>query len=481
MVEFVKFFPYEKARDVQTEVLRTLEKEWDNYDCFVLVLPTASGKSSLAKSIMGGVPSASLIVPTNLLVNQFLQEFPTTRTLHRLDSYTCAEWKRPCSVTRAKLAGFCKGCACSKDLQQAKYRNGPGIYNYYTYLAHKTYRDVLIIDEAHLILPVIKEKLSVKVWQHDYKYPSNMYSPEQTLAWIATLPPKKQKDKKVMKLKESCLYKVPEYISQRTEDWFNGKGTVRGEPEERDLIKLTPVDVTQAPPMFWPQEVRKIVLMSGTISAKDIEHLGLSRKRILYVEGKSPIPVANRPIIFEPITSVSRNNMEQATVDLVKYIKEIAEAYPNQKGLVHASYQLARMLEGHLGGGRFMFHSKENKKDIYRKFRDSPAHTGNILIASGLYEGVDLPEDAGRFQIIAKVPWQSLASPAIKHIADLDPEAFAWETIKTLVQAGGRICRGPEDVGDTYIPDSTFWRLLRESKHLFPKYFLEALHIVGDN
>jgi Rad3-related DNA helicase len=95
-----------------------------------------------------------------------------------------------------------------------------------------------------------------------------------------------------------------------------------------------------------------------------------------------------------------------------------------------------------------------------------------------MYEGLDLPEDAGRFQIIAKVPWQSLASPAIKHIAELDPEAFAWETIKTLVQAAGRICRSPDDIGDTFLPDATFWRLLKESKHLFPKYFIEALTIV---
>jgi Rad3-related DNA helicase len=106
-------------------------------------------------------------------------------------------------------------------------------------------------------------------------------------------------------------------------------------------------------------------MMSGTISAKDIEHLGLSRKRILYIEGKSPIPAENRPVIFEPITYVSRNNMDQATVDLAKYIQEIAAAYEGQKGLVHATYQLARDLQLHLGtGGRFMFHNKENKKDI---------------------------------------------------------------------------------------------------------------------
>jgi hypothetical protein len=70
--------------------------------------------------------SVSVITPTNLLVKQFLDEFPDTPTLSRLDSYQCEEWKRPCSVTRARLAKFCKGCKCGGDLAQAKYKNEIG-------------------------------------------------------------------------------------------------------------------------------------------------------------------------------------------------------------------------------------------------------------------------------------------------------------------------------------------------------------------
>lgn len=476
----IENFPYASPRPVQREILETLENNWNKYDVFVLVLPTASGKTAIAKSIMNAYHSVSVITPTNLLVQQFVSEFPNTATLSRLDSYKCAEWKRPCSVTRARLSSFCKGCKCGKDLAQAKYKNGPGVYNYYTYMAHKLYRNVLVVDEAHTLLPVIKDRLALKMWRHDYKYPPTAYRYEQLKEWVDSVyaSGKRKKDKKLAKLKEAVTYKVPEYIAERTQDEFNGKGTVRGEPEMRDLIKLVPVDVTQAPPMFWPREVEKIVLMSGTISKKDIEQLGLSRKRILYIEGKSPIPVDNRPIVAEPVVSVTHSNVDYAVPQLAQYIKEIAAHYEGQKGIIHATYQLAYLLRKHLTGPRYIFHDRDNKGEQYGRFKSALPSSGAVLIASGMYEGIDLPEDLGRWQIIAKVPWQSLGNPAIKHLAELDPEWFNWETIKTLVQAAGRICRTPEDFGVTFIPDRTFLRLINEAKSQFPKYFLDALQFV---
>lgn len=477
----IESFPYASPRPVQREILETLDKHWDQYDVFVLVLPTASGKTAIAKSIMKAHHSVSTITPTNLLVQQFVDEFPDTATLSRLDAYQCAEWKRPCSVTRARLAKFCKGCKCGGDLAQAKYRNGPGIYNYYTYMAHRLFRKVLVVDEAHTLLSVIKDRLALKMWQHDYKYPFNAYRYEQIKDWIDSVyaSGKRKKDKKLAKLKEAVTYKVPECIAERTQDEFNGKGTIRGEPEMRDLIKLTPVDITQAPPMFWPKEVEKIVLMSGTISKKDIEQLGLSRKRILYIEGKSPIHVDNRPVVVEPIVSVTHSNVDNAAEQLANYIKEIAAHYEGQKGIVHATYKLSYLLRKHLTGPRFIFHDRDNKSERYATFRSALPGSGSVLIASGMYEGIDLPEDLGRWQIIAKVPWQSLGNPAIKHLAELDPEWFNWETIKTLVQATGRICRTPDDFGVTFIPDRTFLRLITEAKSQFPKYFLDALQFIN--
>jgi len=473
---FVANFPYSSPRQIQSETLEILQANWANYDVFVIGAPTAFGKTAVARTLMNTLRSVSVITPTNLLVNQFIQEFPDTPTLHRADSYYCAEWKRPCIVTKARMKSYCRGCTCSKDVATAIFQRGPGVYNYHTYLARKLFRDTLVVDEAHNLLPVIKDRLAERLWQHDLKYPTTMYTPEQTLRWIAGLHEKKQKTKKIMALKEAVSYEVPEYIMQRTTDWFNGKGTTRGEPEERDCIKLLPVDISEAVPMFWPREVKKLVLLSATIGRKDVEALGLSRRRVLYINCKSPIPAANRPIIIEPIVSVNRQYIQDGNMThLAEYIQNVAQYHEGEKGMIHVTYQLARLLQPYLTNPRFLFHDKENKGSVYRQFRAASPGSGKVLIGCGLYEGIDLPEDAGRWQIIAKVPWTSLANPAVKHLADLDPDWFMWETWKVLVQASGRICRTPTDQGTTYIPDRTFLRLWKESGHMAPEWWADAL------
>lgn len=486
MADLLRYFPYSEMREIQKRTLEILEKEWDRYDTFVISAPTAYGKTAVAETLIRALGSVSVITPTNLLVQQYRAEFPETCTLSRLDSYRCEEWKRPCSVTKGKLQSFCKGCPASRDLARAKYKKGPGVYNYHIYLAQKIYRDVLVVDEAHNLLPFIRDRLAQKIWQHDYGYPSNMYSTEQIRAWIETLPDHRRKHKKIQALWQSVNYPRPEYLPQRTTDQFNGKGTARGVPEERDCIKLLPVDVRDAPPMFWPGlgrgngEVSKLILLSATIGKKDIEALGLERggrARVLYINCESPIAASHRPIVTVPLVSVNRYSMEEATATIATYLLEVVlPQHQGQKGLVHATYQMARLLRTHLGDDpRFLFHDSGSKREVYEKFRAASPESGTVLVGSGLYEGVDLPQDLGRWQVIAKVPWQSLGSPAVKYQAEQDPEGFAWETVKTLIQACGRICRTPTDYGVTLVLDSTVDKLLLEYRHLFPAWWLDAL------
>jgi Rad3-related DNA helicase len=349
-------------------------------------------------------------------------------------------------------------------------------------MAHKLYRDVLVVDEAHNLIPTIRDRLAVHIWQHDYRYPSNMHTPEEMRKWLGGLHPTKLKHKKIQVLREAVQYQVPTHIARRTTAPFNGKGTRRGFPEERDCIELLPVDISEAPPMMWPREVKKIVLMSATIGEKDIEALGLmgkggpqGRRRVLYIKCKSPISPEHRPIVPLDVVNVNHHSMETGAVEqLANEINQIAAFHPNEKGVVHATYELARRLRSE-GNPRYMFHDKLSKKSVFDAFCSSPASAGAILVASGMYEGIDLAEDLGRFQIVAKIPWPSLGDPAIKHLSALDPEWYLWETLKTTIQACGRICRTPEDYGATYILDSSFRRLYRQGIQMLPQWFVEAI------
>ena len=472
------------------ETLQQLQDNWNNYQVFCISAPTAFGKTAIARAIMNACYGVSVITPTNLLVDQFISEFPDTPTLHRLDSYWCDRWDRPASVTRGKLGGFCKkaddcpGChTASRDIAIAKYQRGPGVYNYYTYMAHKLHRPVLVVDEAHNLLPVIRDRLSLIIWQHDYKYPSNMYSNSQVQNWLSTLPDSKKRSQKIQLLRQAAISRNPQYVIQRDTEWFNGKGTIRGQPEKRDCIRLLPVDVRDAPPMFWPNDVQKIVLMSATIGPKDLAQIGLDpsthKKKTIYLDCKSPIDSSRRPIV--PICSMSVNRASLTDVNQIQAMADEILAVANYhqedgKGVIHATYQLAQLLRSHLSHDiRFMFHSRDDKSDVYKKFRESAPSEAKILVASGMYEGIDLPEDLGRWQVIAKIPWPSLGSPAIQHQAEKDPDWYTWETLKTTIQACGRICRTPEDYGVTYILDQSFERLMRDGHHMMPQWFLDGI------
>ncbi len=469
-------FPYDQPRSGQSELLQTLARLWPAYDVYVLVCPTAFGKTAVIRTLQQWLYSASAITPTNMLVDQFLGEFPDCPTLHRLDSYECADWQTNCAAHRGRTRAFCKGCPASSDLATAKYRRGPGVYNYYTYLAHRLFRDTLIVDEAHNLVPTIQERLSEILWLHDYPELRGAVETSQLLRRVAQLPMRKQKHKKVTHLYEALTSAAPHHVIQFTTEPFNGKGTKRGEPEDRPCIKLYPVDIGDSFSMFAPgDDTKKIVLMSATLGPVDIAELGLQHRRVCYLQAAHPIPADRRPVQIVPIADISRGNLSQSVPLLAAEIENIAAFHGGEKGIIHCTYQLSTMLSEHLTGSRYIYHTRENKQEQYQLFRNSPAAAGRILIASGMYEGIDLPDDLGRWQVIAKCPWASLADPAVKYKAEQNPDWYRWQTLVDLIQACGRICRTETDYGITYILDGSVTRLIEQSQHLIPSWFKDAL------
>ena len=471
----LKHFPYKAPREAQKEILQFIETNFNKYDVYVIVAPTAAGKTSLSKCIMNWKYGTSYIAPTNILVDQFLSEFPNTPRLHRLDAYWCDEWQQSCAQTRARRKGFCKGCTCSGDLAQAKYQKGSGVYNYHTYLAHRLERGVLIVDEAHNLTHTIQDRVAETIWHHDYQYPLHGDN-SVLLRWLEKQPTRIQKHKKIAHLLESLRSEVPEFVIARTADSFNGKGTARGKPEERDCLKLYPVDISDKADMMWGRDVEKIILMSATIGVKDIEALGLQQRRVVYLQAASPIPPRSRPIQFIPVASINHENLHDNIPIIAAEIENIAAYHSGEKGIIHATYEVSSLLRQHLSNKRFIFHDRTNKAEQYERFRNSPTSDSRILVACGMYEGIDLPDDMGRWQVIARTPWKSLADPAIRYKAEQDPDWFRWETLRDLIQAAGRICRTPTDYGITYILDTTAARLIQESQHLVPSWFMDAVN-----
>ena len=116
--------------------------------------------------------------------------------------------------------------------------------------------------------------------------------------------------------------------------------------------------------------------------------------------------------------------------------------------------------------------SSEAKARALEQHRASPRPT--VLLSPSLREGVDLPDDFLRFQIITKMPYPDLGDPWTAARQARDPRWYALETAKALVQAYGRSCRHADDHGVTYILDAQFARFLQRYRPLLPAWFREA-------
>src|SRR5256885_16606842 len=117
--------------------------------------------------------------------------------------------------------------------------------------------------------------------------------------------------------------------------------------------------------------------------------------------------------------------------------------------------------------------SAGGKQPALEHHRASPLPT--VLVSPSLREGVDLPDDFLRFQVMTKVPYPDLGDPWTAARRARDPRWYALETAKALVQAYGRSCRHADDYGVTYILDGQFERFLAHYRALLPPRFLHAV------
>lgn len=462
-------------RQGQSSILKQVEILWDKADVFVIGAPVAFGKTRMAHAIASWAwqnrgAKSTILTPTNLLVEQYIKEFPRLHSLQRMDSYTCATSRDgydrvSCQGHKEQMDFFCDGCPYIRARQKAfvfPYK----VVNMYTALAYRLHSELMIFDEAHNIKEFLREQNGKKLWAAHYGIPSWARTYGKLLDW-AKRHPRAAQDKKLQILIDELENGKQNFLMSRGPELYRGR--------EEDCISLLPLRIRDSKPILWPEKkVKKIVLMSATMSPTEIHGLGLDGRRVVYLDGESPIKPARRPLVYMPVCKVNFSNMAESASLLSIALKELADFHAGQKGIVHAPYGFAELLsESALGQDpRFIFHDKEGKAGAYALFRTSEKPL--ILIASGMHEGIDLPYEAAGWQAICKVPYPSLADPAVKFHAEQNPESYAWETVKIMAQAYGRVCRTPDDYGATYILDEAFENLYRRWEPLFPKFFREA-------
>lgn len=219
-----------------------------------------------------------------------------------------------------------------------------------------------------------------------------------------------------------------------------------------------------------------VFLMSGTILDKSLfcQLNGLDVSKAVYYSIPSPFNVKNRPIFYMPLGKMSYTNKTETFKRYIPYIKKLLDKYKGKKGIIHTnSFELSNWIKESIDDPRLIFHDSTNKDEMLELHLRSEKPT--VIVSPALSTGVSFDNDAARFQIIAKIPYPSLASQKNKLRMKNNPDWYSWKTSANLQQACGRVVRSGLDYGDTIILDSSFGDVIKYSSHFLPEWFQKAI------
>lgn len=436
-----------EPRPQQSEVLRKLESLWNRYDVFILRMPVGAGKSRVAKCLLNWQGRGTVVTPTNVLKNQYLDEMPDLASHASLPE---------CSNDRAEYeAGLDEVSAAPQRCT-----------TYYGYLGqrHRYYQPLLVVDEAHQLIPFLQDKEAVKLWYSKFPIPHTVRTVADLVSWAEA---HSHVHATVRKLAKKLAQHPDTFVLEHAQEFLRGR--------QEELIRLLPITPRNNRPILWPpSKVRKLVFMSASFHEEDLYDLGLDGRRVCTLDSSSPIPATNRPIVYDPVGSLGAANVDATLPLLVERLKAYLVAHPNERGFVHTTYSLARRLREHLRDPRLVWHGRDNRGLMYHRWlNDEQPNT--VFVGCGFTEGIDLKYDRARWQVVTKLMYPSKGESAVLKKLQQRPAWYSWVAARDLQQAAGRVSRAPDDFGVTYLVDKDFQRLYSQNSGMFTPSFHEAL------
>lgn len=519
MMNLKDYNPFGTFRPHQEEAIKEiLEVKATGVPNIILKAPVASGKSliayTVAQYLMREKKENTLIfTSTKLLQDQYLRDFPRLKTVKGRNNFDCVNNGRTCDK------GSCKEICNFKCMNSVEFRDGLddllykksimdvcpyweqktraiwapiSIINYKfglidrNYVHHFFKRDFVVFDEAHNlekeIMDFFEVEISPRQLQRDIKYKipavqtlsnwadvffeiSSHY--EDASKEMTEIGDKKRADN--FKSKKETYKKTGLLIQQNPENWV-----IDYDDNTKNLI-FKPILINLYAESALLSFGNTRLFMSGSILKNNsfCETLGIEDYHI--VEVPSIINPNHRPIFKEYVGSMSMRNRNNTLPRLAEKIVDIANRYPDDKGVVHTyTYIISNMLQAVLeDNDRFIFHNSQNRQSQTQKFIDTDEP--KILVSPYSFEGVDFKDDLARFQIIAKNPFPNMFQNNQYKERDRISD-FHWifeQRCKVLSQMYGRIVRTPSDFGDTYLIDSDIEGLLGPSS-LVTGYMFEG-------
>jgi len=532
-----KFFPYDQPREAQDKAIQFALDSFESGKRFVVIeAGTGVGKSAIGLTISRHINNQENELPEavnrgtwylttqKVLQEQYIKDFGKLgmKSVKSASNYDCSFKKgNTCSETQKLLkieekgTKLWKACAFNCHYKKAKESfidSSDSVTNFPYFLTEASYsgkitpRELLVVDEAHNTEAELSKFVEIAVserfvktliksgfgnirtqhqahtWMKDVYYPKLMSHMKHIKTMTEKFGGMREAIKKdfvklsrQLDLVSSHYQKIKTFLNIYDKENWVFELLPAGDGKSR-RIQFKPIDVSPyADPVLF-KFGQKVLMMSATILNKDAfcESLGIDKSECAFISLPTPFPAKNRPVI-----TVSMGRMVQAEIDatlpkLVQGIKQILAEHKGEKGIIHAhSYKIANYIKRNIRDKRILIHDSTNREEVLKKHIRGSEPT--VLLSPSMTEGVDLVDDASRFQIICKIPYPYLGDKLVKKRMNKWKWWYSLQTTKTIVQSVGRSIRSEEDFAVTYILDSDFSKFYYRNTYLFPESFRESM------
>ena len=523
-------FPAPSFRGTQKQALSDICEAFTAGNDVVLVrAPTGSGKSLLARSIMGCARSLQDAKPA-----QATGAYYTTPQVSQLDDVAVDSLLDDLNVIRGKGNYRCilpgehdtpvnqapcareKGFDCTVK-HRCPYYSDRAIASaqplaamtlaYFMQTAGSDVfgkRDVVVIDEAHglaewaeMYATIELSAARVPVWDSvgvpDVTAAGNPVERAsrfaETLSGVCSRAKDELTNKPELTAEEVARRdRLNELISELNwfvEDYRDPESPttwVVDQPGgEGSAITIKPLDPARYLHHTVWDRGEKFALLSATILNKDAfcRQVGLDPTRVALVDVEHTFPVENRPLYDVTQGKMTYEHRERTLPKIARLIVRLMAHHPDEKGIIHAhSYAIAEQLADQLSsfgvGGRIRIHTAEDRDGELSAWKASS--DPEVFIAVKMEEALDLKGDLARWQVLCKAPYLNTSDSRVAR--RLEEGQWAWyhrSALRTVIQACGRVVRAPDDYGATYLADSSLLDLFKRAAADTPPWFSEQV------
>ena len=482
-----------------------------------------------------------IVTNSKILQDQYSNEFESISDLKGKENYECEAYSCSCaqgSEFNRLNKTSCEECPYS-NARENYISGGVSLTNFYLYILYAIYNQklmesrgarVLIVDEAHSFDDVMSDFISIKItetivkkfnFSNEYDILKTLKSVDSITSYVDFLSylngeiidtiegmekgmgtskrdiksdKRDLKISKVLNTKNSDVklmnlvtdlkqyqLKIEVFLKEYKENPNNWVLESNWNEKTRQKeLSLEPIWAYDYLDKYVFSNYDMVFLMSGTILDKSLfcNLNGLDINKTLYYSIPSPFPLKNRPIFYMPLGKMSFKSKEETFKIYIPYIKKLLEKYKGKKGVIHTnSFELAKWIEESIKDPRLVFHDSSNKDEILKMHFESNEPT--VIVSPSMDTGVSFDNDKARFQIIAKIPYPSLASQKNKMRQVNNPDWYSWKTCSGLVQMTGRPVRSITDYADTIIIDGGFGDVIKHSSQFLPDWIQEAINRIN--